>query len=238
MSRKGFVCGDYVCESVLRSRRVTIDRPLTMPHAFDSIRFRALADDAEQLAARAADHERRLASLVNTLEPDRIEDIAEPLRELCASAHRQRELAENIRTHLIGDSAASTGYAARRPLVLIVDDSADNRDMAAMLLETSGFDTITAANGLDGVMVAHCTRPALVIMDVAMPVLDGVQATRLLKASRATHDIVVVAYTAKMHVEPAPDERLFADVLQKPASPQAIVAMVQRFALPGEPEAA
>ena len=71
-----------------------------------------------------------------------------------------------------------------------------------------------------------------------MPVLDGVQATKLLKASRVTQSINVIAYTAKMNLDDAPMGRLFADVLQKPASPETIVGLVQRFALPGEPEAA
>src|ERR1051325_6104403 len=57
-------------------------------------------------------------------------------------------------------------------------------------------------------------------MDVAMPVLDGVQAARLLKASPVTHDITVVVYSAKLHVEDAPDERLFAGILHKPARPR------------------
>jgi CheY-like chemotaxis protein len=86
--------------------------------------------------------------------------------------------------------------------------------------------------------VAHYTRPAVVIMDVAMPVLDGVQAARLLKASQVTHDINVIAYTAKLNVDDAPATNVFADILRKPASPEAIVGVVQRFALPGEPEAA
>lgn len=209
-----------------------------MAHTFDSTRFGELAANAEQLASGIADHERRLASLVNALEPECVEELAEPLRELCAGARKQREIAEAIRTHLIGDSAAAAGYTVKRPLVLIVDDSADSRDMAAMLLETSGFETITAGNGLEGVIVAHYTRPALVMMDLAMPVLDGVQAAKLLKASRITHDVTVVAYTARMNVAQTAEERLFASVLQKPANPQAIVEVVQRFALPREPEAA
>ena len=208
-----------------------------MPHTFDSARFGTLAADAERVAAHAADHERRLASFVNALDPVGRDDVAEPLRALCTGAGEQRRLAEALCTHLIGDGT-TRGFAAKRPMVLIVDDSADSRDMAAMLLETSGFDTITAGNGLEGVIVAHYMRPALVLMDVAMPVLDGVQAARLLKASQITHDIAVVAYTAMMNVEETPAERLFADVVQKPASPETIVAMAQRFALPGEPEAA
>src|SRR4029453_17217060 len=118
----------------------------------------------------------------------RVPDILAILGELWVGAREQRRIADSIRTRLIGDVGASHG-AEPRPLVLVVDDSADSRDMAAMLLETSGFDAITAGNGLEGLIVAHYTRPAVVIMDVAMPVLDGLQATRLLKASHVTHDI-------------------------------------------------
>jgi CheY-like chemotaxis protein len=71
-----------------------------------------------------------------------------------------------------------------------------------------------------------------------MPVLDGVQATKLLKASRVTQNINVIAYTAKMNLDAAPMARLFADVLQKPASPETIVGLVQRFAVGGAPEVA
>ena len=208
-----------------------------MPHTFDSTGFAELGADVERLAARAMEHEQRLASLVDALEGDPDNLLVATLRGLCVEAREQRRIADGIRGHLIGHATSTNGHA-RRPLVLIVDDSPDNRDMAAMLLETSGFDTITAGNGLEGVIVAHYTHPAVVIMDVAMPVLDGVQAARLLKASQATHDIKVIAYTAKMNVDEAPADRVFADVLRKPASPDAIVGAVQRFALPIQPEAA
>lgn len=210
-----------------------------MPHAFDSASFGELATDAHRLAASASGLERRLASLVDALEADGDTPLLKTLRELCVDAREQRHIADVLRAGLIGNVAApNSEEALKRPLVLIVDDSPDSREMAAMLLEMSGFDAITAGNGLEGVIVAHYTRPAVVLMDVAMPVLDGVQATRLLKASRVTHDIKVVAYTAKMNVEDAPETRLFEEVLRKPASPEAIVGTVQRFALPGEPEAA
>lgn len=207
-----------------------------MPHSFDSAGFGELAADAERLAARAATHERRLSSLIETANPE--SGLLGLLRELCADAREQRRIADTMRACLMGDIAVAQDGAARRPLVLIVDDSPDNRDMAALLLESSGFDTITAGNGLEGVIVAHYTRPSVVIMDVTMPVLDGVQATRLLKASQATQDINVIAYTARINVDDAQFARLFADVLVKPASPESIVGTVQRLALPGEPEAA
>lgn len=210
-----------------------------MPHSFDGASFGGLASDADQLATNAGAHEAGLASLVAAIEASGDSPLLETLRELWVNAREQRRLAETLRARLLGTIAApQSEHALRRPLVLIVDDSPDNRDMAAMLLETSGFDTITAGNGLEGVIVAHYTRPAVVIMDVAMPVLDGVQATRLLKASRVTANINVIAYTAKMTLDDAPQARLFADVLKKPASPETIVGAVQRFAMPGEPEAA
>jgi CheY-like chemotaxis protein len=210
-----------------------------MPHSFDSESFSELAVDADQMAAGAGRHEQRLAALITATETGGDNQLLKTLRELCVGAREQRRIAETIRARLIGTLAAPHSEdAVRRPLVLIVDDSPDNRDMAAMLLETSGFDTITASNGLEGVIVAHYTRPAVVIMDVAMPVLDGVQAARLLKASQVTHDINVIAYTAKLNVDDAPATNVFADILRKPASPEAIVGVVQRFALPGEPEAA
>jgi len=209
-----------------------------MTHTFDSASFGQLAADADRLAARASGHERRLASLVDALDGSGNSPLLKTLRELCVGAREQGRIADTLRKGLIGSVAAPhSEEALKRPLVLIVDDSQDNRDMAAMLLETCGFDTITASNGLEGVIVAHYTRPAVIIMDVAMPVLDGVQAARLLKASQVTHDINVIAYTARMNVDDVP-ARVFADVLHKPASPEAIVGTVQRFVLPGEPEAA
>jgi two-component system cell cycle response regulator DivK len=210
-----------------------------MPHTFDNARFGELGADADRLAANAGEHERRLGSLVDSVAADGQSQLLSTLRELAVSAREQRRIATTIRTCLLGDlPSPNSEDALKRPLVLIVDDSPDNRDMAAMLLETSGFDTITAGNGLEGVIVAHYTRPAVVVMDVAMPVLDGVQAARLLKASRATQDINVIAYTAKMTLDEAPMANLFVDVLRKPASPETIVEVVQRFAMPAAAEPA
>jgi CheY-like chemotaxis protein len=210
-----------------------------MPHTFNGDGFGELAGDADQLAATTAEHERQLTTLANALDASHGMAVVATLGQLRVTAREQRRIADSIRARLLGDIPPVDGDAPRRPLVLVVDDSADSRDMAALLLETSGFDAITAGNGLEGVIVAHYTRPAVVIMDVAMPVLDGVEATRLLKASRVTQDINVIAYTAKMNVEEAWAGRLFADVLRKPASPDTIVGLVHRFAaVGGEPEAA
>jgi CheY-like chemotaxis protein len=66
-------------------------------------------------------------------------------------------------------------------------------------------------------------------MDVTMPVLDGLEAARLIGASAVTRDIKVIAYTAKVDVHEAAFARWFVDVLQKPAAPDLIVTAVQRW---------
>jgi CheY-like chemotaxis protein len=70
--------------------------------------------------------------------------------------------------------------------VLIVDDAEDDRELAATILGHSGFLAGTTANGLEGVIAAHCLRPVAVLMDVTVPVLDGIEAAGLLKASVPT----------------------------------------------------
>ena len=125
-----------------------------MPHSFDSHAFGELAADTDRLAARAAEHERQLAAVVDAVERDPSPALLGTLRELCAGAREQRLIADTMRARLLGDIALAGDETVHRPLVLIVDDSQDNRDMAAMLLETSGFDAITAGNGLEGVIVA------------------------------------------------------------------------------------
>ena len=163
---------------------------------------------------------------------DRLGDLLRAMQELLASAQEQRRLAETVRDRLAstaGTAAPGNGNGTRRPLVLVVDDSQDNRDVAALLLESSGFDAITASNGLEGVIVAHNTRPAVVLMDVAMPILDGIQATRLLRASPVTQGINVIAHTARADLDSIAMARLFESVLPKPASPDTMLEVVQRY---------
>jgi CheY-like chemotaxis protein len=78
------------------------------------------------------------------------------------------------------------------------------------------------------VSVVHYPHPLVVLMDVTMPVLDGVEAARLIQASAVTRDVNVIAYTAKPDVGDASFSRWFVDVLQKAAAPDAIVAAVER----------
>ena len=82
------------------------------------------------------------------------------------------------------------------PSVLIVDDSVDGREMLAEYLRFRGFDVIEAVDGESALREARARRPAVILMDLQMPGIDGWQATRLLKADPATRDIIVIALTA------------------------------------------
>jgi len=82
------------------------------------------------------------------------------------------------------------------PLVLIAEDFEDARELYRDYLEFSGFQVLTASNGREAIARAAELQPDLILMDASMPVLDGWQATRLLKANPATRHIPIVALTA------------------------------------------
>jgi CheY-like chemotaxis protein len=79
--------------------------------------------------------------------------------------------------------------------VLIVDDSADTREIYAASLRHSGFAVVTASDGELGVHAAVAHRPDVVVMDLSMPRLDGLDATRFLKRHRRTRRIPVIMLT-------------------------------------------
>jgi two-component system cell cycle response regulator DivK len=133
-------------------------------------------------------------------------------------------------------------YSARvpadplQPLVLVVDDYADAREMYCESLLAAGFRVAEASNGAEAVAQARALSPDAILMDLSLPGLDGWEATRLLKAGEATHHIPVVAITG--HVPAQARERANAAgcdrLLIKPALPDQVVAEV-RLALGGNP---
>lgn len=84
----------------------------------------------------------------------------------------------------------------KQPLVLLAEDFEDARELYRDYLQFSGFDVETANNGRDAIARALELQPDLILMDASMPVLDGWQATRELKANPATMHIPVLALTA------------------------------------------
>jgi two-component system cell cycle response regulator DivK len=80
--------------------------------------------------------------------------------------------------------------------ILLVEDNEMNRDMLTRRLERKGFEVVIAVDGQDGVTMAASEKPDIIIMDLSLPVMDGWEATRRIKASSATQSIPVIALTA------------------------------------------
>src|SRR5436309_3048388 len=82
-----------------------------------------------------------------------------------------------------------------RPRVLLVDDYPDAREMYSEYLEFCGFEVVEAANGMEALERAVDAAPDIILMDLSLPVMDGWEATRRLKADTRTASIPVVALT-------------------------------------------
>ena len=81
-------------------------------------------------------------------------------------------------------------------LILVVDDSADNVAMLSLYLQQQGYRVVTASNGEDAIKVASQTKPSIILMDISMPTLDGLAATRRIRDDEALREIPVIAVTA------------------------------------------
>jgi two-component system cell cycle response regulator DivK len=128
------------------------------------------------------------------------------------------------------DNARPHGAERDRPLVLIVEDQHDLRQLYVEQLALSGFDVIEAANGADAITHTASHAPDVVLMDLSLPILDGWEATRRLKSDDRTAHIPVVALTAHDGAgELQRATRAGCDwFVPKPCPPDALVAEVRR----------
>ena len=115
--------------------------------------------------------------------------------------------------------------------ILVVDDYDDTREMLHMILADAGFAVVSAANGSEAVALAKTYMPDAVLMDLFMPDMDGVEATRQIKADPRLRDIPVVAYTAQPPTAET-EADLFAAVCMKPCSPATLLATVRALMPP------
>jgi CheY-like chemotaxis protein len=84
----------------------------------------------------------------------------------------------------------------RKPRVLIVEDTLDSRELYNLHLRDAGWEVDDAANGAEALTLASTFEPDAIVMDLNMPVMDGIEATRLLKKNPRTRHIPIVALTA------------------------------------------
>jgi two-component system cell cycle response regulator DivK len=114
--------------------------------------------------------------------------------------------------------------------ILVVEDVELNRDLLVQLLEDE-YEILTAADGAVGVELARRERPDLILMDLSLPVVDGWEATRRLKAEEATRAIPVIALTA--HAMRGDEERARAcgcdDYLTKPVDEDRLLETLARY---------
>jgi len=115
------------------------------------------------------------------------------------------------------------------PLVLVADDDEDILGLVAFRLEQSGYEVAAAKDGEEALRLARELSPALVVLDVMMPRLDGYEVTRRLRDDEATRRIPVILLTAR--AQEADVARGFEsgadDYLRKPFSPRELAARVQ-----------
>ena len=115
--------------------------------------------------------------------------------------------------------------------VLLVEDNEDNRIVYSTILRHFGYQVTEALNGEEGISKAKSEMPDLILMDISIPIIDGWEATQILKHDPATSHIPIIALTA--HALASDREKAMEvgcdGYLAKPCEPRAVVAEVQRF---------
>ena len=115
--------------------------------------------------------------------------------------------------------------------VLLVEDNEDNRIVYATILQHFGYVVMEALNGEEGIAKARNERPDLILMDISIPVIDGWEATQVLKRDPETRGIPIIALTA--HALASDREKAMEvgcdSYLAKPCEPKAVVSEVEKF---------
>lgn len=125
------------------------------------------------------------------------------------------------------------------PKILLVEDNEMNRDMLSRRLVRRGYEVIIAVDGQQGVDLAGTASPNVILMDMSLPVIDGWEATRRIKANDATKQIPVIALTA--HAMAGDREQALAagcdDYDTKPIDLARLLPKLEKYAGPGTPAA-
>ncbi|MFM9091184.1 MAG: response regulator [Verrucomicrobiota bacterium] len=125
------------------------------------------------------------------------------------------------------------------PKILLVEDNEMNRDMLSRRLLRRGYEVVIAVDGQQGVDLAGSTQPQVILMDMSLPVIDGWEATRRIKADPATKAIPVIALTA--HAMAGDREQALAagcdDNDTKPIDLTRLLPKIEKYAGPGTPAA-
>src|SRR5262245_66441189 len=115
-----------------------------------------------------------------------------------------------------------------RKKVLLAEDYADIRHMTRVMLETFGFEVIEAADGFEAIEMARRTHPDVVLMDIAMPVLNGITAATMIHQLDGCRNVPIIAVTAygRQYIEEA-SEYGFDAVIEKPIDMDELILVVE-----------
>jgi two-component system cell cycle response regulator DivK len=121
--------------------------------------------------------------------------------------------------------------------ILYVEDNFQNKRLVKKILKSKGYDVIEAEDGLQGIAIAARERPDLILMDINIPGIDGMEATSRLKSSPDLSHIPIIALTA--NAMRGDRERIMAagcdDYMQKPIDNAKLIEVIQRYLLdPGK----
>ena len=124
--------------------------------------------------------------------------------------------------------------------ILLVEDHEDNRNIYRTILEHFGYQVVIAMDGQSGIRLAREEQPDLILMDLSIPVVDGWEATRVLKDDAATRTIPVIALSAHALEEDRARAREAGcdGYLAKPVEPRKVLEEVARFLRDGTPVSA
>ncbi len=115
--------------------------------------------------------------------------------------------------------------------VLVVEDNDDNLYLIMFILKKGGFEVIEARNGADGVEKAIKEKPDLIIMDIQLPDINGMEATRRIRASKADGDIPIIALTS--YAMPGDRDKALAvgctGYIEKPINTKTIMAEIEKY---------
>jgi two-component system cell cycle response regulator DivK len=115
--------------------------------------------------------------------------------------------------------------------ILVVEDQADNLQILRDLLTSAGYDMLDAEDGEEGVRAAKAHRPNLILMDIQLPVLDGYEATRRIKADPALRAIPIIVVTSYALGGDENKARAAGcdDYVPKPYSPRQLLAKIREY---------
>ena len=115
--------------------------------------------------------------------------------------------------------------------ILVVEDQEDNMQILRDLITSAGYEMIEAENGEEALAAVSKRRPDLILMDIQIPIIDGYEATRRIKADPALRSIPIIAVTS--HATGGGEEKARAagcdDFVAKPYSPRQLLAKIRQY---------